>query len=155
MRATGPARPPRRSQRDDLPTDHPRRSRLRLLLIGDENAGEAAVVDPRFEIDDYLELARYFGVSIERILETHNHADHVSGHGRLAAATGATIYIHADAAPAYEHVAIEDGFELEVGQLLIRALHTPGHRPEHTAFALVDPRAGTTRGRCSPATRCS
>ena len=107
-------------------------------LIGDEDAGQAAVVDPRFEIDDYLELARYLGVSIESILETHNHADHVSGHGRLAAATGATIYIHVDAAPAYEHVAIEDGFELEVGQLLIRALHTPGHRPEHTAFALVD-----------------
>ncbi len=107
-------------------------------LIGDEKEGVAAVVDPRFEIDEYLELARYFGVSIEHILETHNHADHVSGHGRLAAATGASIYIHREAAPDYEHEAIDDGFELEVGQLLIRALHTPGHRPEHTAFALVD-----------------
>ncbi len=111
-------------------------------LIGDEKAGEVAVVDPRFEIDEYLELARYFGVSIEHILETHNHADHVSGHGRLAAATGAKIYIHRKAEPAYEHEAIEDGFELEVGRLLIRALHTPGHRPEHTAFALIDRNRG-------------
>ena len=59
-------------------------------LIGDERAGVAAVVDPRFEIDEYLELARYRGVTIEHVLETHNHADHVSGHGRLVAATGAT-----------------------------------------------------------------
>ncbi len=57
-------------------------------LIGDNRAGVAAVVDPRFEIDVYLELARYLGVQIEHVLETHNHADHVSGHGRLAAATG-------------------------------------------------------------------
>ena len=56
-------------------------------LIGDEDAGVAAVVDPRFEVDEYLELARYMGVSIEHVLETHNHADHVSGHGRLAAAS--------------------------------------------------------------------
>ncbi len=52
-------------------------------LIGDENAGVAAVVDPRFEVDEYLELARYMGVGIEHVFETHNHADHVSGHGRL------------------------------------------------------------------------
>ncbi len=107
-------------------------------LIGDEKAGKAAVVDPRFEIDEYLELARYSGVEIDAILETHNHADHVSGHGRLAAATGAKIYIHEDAEPDYEHEAIADGFELELGNLLVRALHTPGHRPEHTAFALID-----------------
>lgn len=111
-------------------------------LVGDEKAGVAAVVDPRFEIDEYLELARYFGVSIEHILETHNHADHVSGHGRLAATTGATIHIHRLAEPAYEHEPFDDGFELEVGQLLIRALHTPGHRPEHTAFALIDRKRG-------------
>ncbi|HZI90252.1 MAG TPA: rhodanese-like domain-containing protein [Thermoleophilaceae bacterium] len=111
-------------------------------LVGDEHAGVAAVVDPRLEIDEYLELARYIGVSIEHILETHNHADHVSGHGRLAAATGARIYIHRLAQPAYEHQPIDDGFELEVGQLLVRAFHTPGHRPEHTAFALIDRNRG-------------
>jgi len=60
-------------------------------LIGDDSAGVAAVVDPKLAIDEYLRLARYFGVQIEHILETHNHADHVSGPGRLARATGATM----------------------------------------------------------------
>ena len=111
-------------------------------LVGDEDAGVAAVVDPRFEVDEYLEHARYLGVDIEHVLETHNHADHVSGHGRLAAATGATIHIHRSAAPAYDHEPLDDGDELVLGSLVIRALHTPGHRPEHTAFALVDTRRG-------------
>ena len=107
-------------------------------LVGDDAAGIAAVVDPRFEIDVYLDLARYMGVRIEHILETHNHADHVSGHGRLAVATGATIHIHRLAAPDYDHEPFDDGWELELGDVLVRALHTPGHRPEHSAFALVD-----------------
>jgi hydroxyacylglutathione hydrolase len=111
-------------------------------LIGDEHSGIAAVVDPRFEIDEYLELARYHGVKIEHVLETHNHADHVSGHGRLVAATGARIHIHRAAAPSYDHEPFEDGWELALGSLLIRALHTPGHRPEHTAFLLTDTRRG-------------
>jgi hydroxyacylglutathione hydrolase len=111
-------------------------------LIGDEHAGLAAVVDPRFEIDEYLELARYRAVRIGHVLETHNHADHVSGHGRLVAATGARIHIHRDAAPGYEHEPFDDGWELRLGSLVIRALHTPGHRPEHTAFLLID----TSRG---------
>ena len=111
-------------------------------LVGDKESGHAAVIDPKFEIDEYLAHARYAGVSIEHVLETHNHADHVSGHGRLAAATGASIYVHEDAEPAYDHVGISDGYELEIGQLLVRAIHTPGHRPEHTAFALVDRNRG-------------
>jgi hydroxyacylglutathione hydrolase len=111
-------------------------------LIGDHRAGVAAVIDPRFEIDDYLSLARYVGVRIEHVLETHNHADHVSGHGRLAAATGASIHIHRDAHAEYAHEPFDDGWELELGSLRIRAIHTPGHRPEHTAFALVDARRG-------------
>jgi hydroxyacylglutathione hydrolase len=107
-------------------------------FIGDYSAGIAAVVDPRFEIDGYLELARYLGVEIGHVLETHNHADHVSGHGRLAAATGATIHINRIANAEYEHDPFDDGYELELGSLTVRAVHTPGHRPEHTAFALVD-----------------
>jgi hydroxyacylglutathione hydrolase len=107
-------------------------------FIGDHDAGLAAVVDPRFEIGAYLELARYLGVEIAHVLETHTHADHVSGHGRLAAATGATIHIHRLAEAQYEHEPFDDGWELELGELRVRALHTPGHRPEHTAFALID-----------------
>src|ERR671936_572184 len=105
-------------------------------LIGDEDAGLAAVVDPRLDIDEYLRLARYMGVRIEHVLETHNHADHVSGHGRLVASTGATIHIHRDARPDYDHEPFDDGWELELGALTVRALHTPGHRPEHTGDSL-------------------
>lgn len=112
-------------------------------LVGDDGAGVAAVVDPRFEIDAYLDLARYMGVRIEHILETHNHADHVSGHGRLAVATGATIHVHRLAEPDYDHEPFDDGWELVLGDVVIRALHTPGHRPEHTAFALIDRARGS------------
>jgi hydroxyacylglutathione hydrolase len=111
-------------------------------LVGDEDAGVAAVIDPRLEIDEYLRLARYLSVTIEHILETHNHADHVSGHGRLAAATGARIHVHRDAGAEYEHEPFDDGWELELGGVRVRALHTPGHRPEHTAFALIDTERG-------------
>jgi glyoxylase-like metal-dependent hydrolase (beta-lactamase superfamily II) len=111
-------------------------------IVGDDDAGVAAVVDPRFEIDEYLEYARYAGVHIEHVLETHNHADHVSGHGRLAAATGAVIHIHRDAEPAYDHEPFDDGWELELGDVRVRVLHTPGHRPEHCAFALIDAARG-------------
>jgi glyoxylase-like metal-dependent hydrolase (beta-lactamase superfamily II)/rhodanese-related sulfurtransferase len=107
-------------------------------LVGDGDAGVAAVVDPRFEIDEYLELARYMGVRIEHVLETHTHADHVSGHGRLAEATGATIHVHRAAGTEHPHEPFDDGWELALGRLRVRAIHTPGHRPEHTAFALVD-----------------
>jgi hydroxyacylglutathione hydrolase len=111
-------------------------------FIGDEKAGVAAVVDPRFDIDGYLELARYMHVRIEHVLETHNHADHLSGHGRLAAATGAVIHVHRDAEPDYDHEPFDDGWELQLGSVRVKALHTPGHRPEHTAFALSDTRRG-------------
>ena len=107
-------------------------------FVGDEDMGVAAVIDPRFEIDEYLELASYLNVRIEHVLETHNHADHVSGHGRLAAATGATIHVHRDAGVDYAHEPFDDGDEISLGSVRIRALHTPGHRPEHTAFALID-----------------
>jgi len=111
-------------------------------LVGDERAGVAAVVDPRLEVDEYLRAARFAGVSIEHILETHTHADHVSGHGRLAEATGATIHVSRLADAGYPNDPIEEGWELALGAVTIRALATPGHRPEHTSFALID----TSRG---------
>ena len=114
-------------------------------LIGDERAGVAAVVDPKIDVDPYLRLARFLGVAIEHVLETHTHADHVSGHGRLRAATGATIHVHRAAGPGYEHEPFDDGFALELGDVRVLAVHTPGHRPEHTAFALVDRRRDAGR----------
>jgi len=107
-------------------------------LIGDHKARVAAVVDPRFEIDEYLSLARYLGVQIEHVLETHNHADHVSGHGRLASATGATIHIHREALPDYEHEPFDDGWELELGSLVIRAMRPT---PRWSSRQLVMPPA--------------
>jgi len=118
-------------------------------LVGDDAAGIAAVIDPRFEIDVYLDLARYMGVRIEHILETHNHADHVSGHGRLALATGATIHVHRLAAPEYEHEPFDDGWELALGEVVARALHTPGHRPEHTATSPSASSQPSSKGSCS------
>ena len=111
-------------------------------LVGDDDAGVAAVIDPRLDVDEYLRLARYMGARIEHVLETHNHADHVSGHGRLLAATGATLHIHRLAEPDYAHEPFDDGWELDLGSLRITAIHAPGHRPEHTCFTLTD----TARG---------
>jgi hydroxyacylglutathione hydrolase len=102
------------------------------------DGGEAAVIDPKWEIEDYLQLADEQGFRITHILETHNHADHVSGHGRLAAATGAAIYAPHEAGVDYEHVPLADGDTLTVGEVRIKALETPGHRPEHLAFTVAD-----------------
>jgi hydroxyacylglutathione hydrolase len=111
-------------------------------LVGDTSAGVAAVVDPQWDIDAYLRLSRLHGVRIEHVLETHNHADHVSGHGRLARATDAAIHIHRLADAGYPHDAIDDGWTLRLGTVEIEAVHTPGHRPEHTSFAVRDALTG-------------
>jgi hydroxyacylglutathione hydrolase len=112
-------------------------------LVGDPSAGVAAVVDPQWDIDPYVNLARLHGVRIEHVLETHNHADHVSGHGRLARASGATIHVNELAGAEYEHEAFGDGWRLDLGSgISIEALHTPGHRPEHTSFLLRDAERG-------------
>jgi hydroxyacylglutathione hydrolase len=107
-------------------------------LVGDTDAGVAAVIDPQWVIEPYLRLSRLHGLRIEHVLETHNHADHVSGHGRLARATGATIHIHELAEAEYPHESFTDGWSLGLGRIEIEALHTPGHRPEHTSFLLRD-----------------
>jgi hydroxyacylglutathione hydrolase len=114
-------------------------------LVGDEQAGVAAVIDPRLEVGEYLRLARFLGAHIEHVLETHTHADHVSGHGRLVQATGAIVHVHRAAGAGYPHEPFDDGFELALGDVVVRALHTPGHRPEHTAFALTDARRDAGR----------
>jgi hydroxyacylglutathione hydrolase len=102
------------------------------------DGGEAAVVDPKWRIEDYLELAHEHDVRICHVLETHNHADHLSGRGRLVAATGATLHVSAEAGAEYDHEPLEDGTTLELGDARITALRTPGHRPEHLAFVVED-----------------
>jgi glyoxylase-like metal-dependent hydrolase (beta-lactamase superfamily II)/rhodanese-related sulfurtransferase len=102
------------------------------------DGGEAAVIDPKWEIEDYLALAEEERFEITHVLETHNHADHVSGRGRLVEATGATVYAPKQAGVAYEHVPLADGDAVEVGGVKIIALATPGHRPEHTAYLVED-----------------
>ena len=97
-----------------------------FYLVGTRTPGGGR--GPKLDIDEYLSLARYMGVSIEHILETHNHADHVSGHGRLANATGATIHVHRDARPDYDHEPFDDGWELALGPCAC-ARCTLRHRP--------------------------
>jgi hydroxyacylglutathione hydrolase len=103
-------------------------------LIGDESAGEAVVVDPAYAIEPYLAEAERSGVRIVRVLETHTHADHLSGHGRFALEHDVPVSIHPLAEPEYAFDAIGDGGEVKVGGVAIRVIHTPGHRPEHCCF---------------------
>jgi glyoxylase-like metal-dependent hydrolase (beta-lactamase superfamily II) len=103
-------------------------------LVGDGAAGEAVAVDPPYAIEPLLAAAERAGVRIVRVLETHNHADHVSGHGRLALEHDVPVSIHALADVAYPCEPFEDGDEIALGSLTVKVLHTPGHRPEHSCF---------------------
>jgi len=105
-------------------------------LIGSE--GEAAVVDPRRDVDEYLEEAKRDGLTIRHIIETHLHADFVSGHRELAARTGARIYIGAKAGAKFEHVPVRDGDEISFGAVTLRFLETPGHTPESVCVLVTD-----------------
>jgi len=102
------------------------------------DAGEAAVVDPMWEVDEYLRLAEEHDFRIVHVVETHNHADHVSGRGRLAKATGASIHISKEAGVDYDNEPLADGDALDVGKARLVALATPGHRPEHMSFIVED-----------------
>jgi len=105
-------------------------------LIGDSGAGEALVVDPAYAIEPYLEAAEQEGLRIIRVLETHTHADHVSGHGRFALEHGVTVSIHPVAEPEFPFDPLDDGQIVRVGSVPVRVIHTPGHRPEHCAFVV-------------------
>ena len=107
-------------------------------LIGDPGTGEAVVVDPALAIEQYVEAAAEAGVEIRRVLETHTHADHLSGHGRFALEHGLPVSIHPLAEPEYPFAPLADGDVLQVGSVRIRVVHTPGHRPEHCAFVVED-----------------
>jgi glyoxylase-like metal-dependent hydrolase (beta-lactamase superfamily II)/rhodanese-related sulfurtransferase len=100
--------------------------------------GEAAVVDPLRDIDEYLKLAEEHKVKIKYIFETHFHADFVSGHLDLAKATGATIVYGPLTNAAFDFHLAKDGEEFGIGHLKIKVLHTPGHTLESTCYLLLD-----------------
>jgi hydroxyacylglutathione hydrolase len=103
-----------------------------------ESDGEAAIVDPIREIESYIALANSRNAKIKYVFETHFHADFVSGHIDLAKKTGAKIIFGPQAETSYEVYNAKDGEEFKLGDLSIRALHTPGHTPESTCYLLLD-----------------
>ena len=107
-------------------------------LIADESAGLATVIDPIRDVDVYLDAARERDLRISHVVETHLHNDYVSGGRELAALTGATHVIGAGAELRYEHRPIRNGDVFDVGRLRFMALETPGHTPEHVAYAVAD-----------------
>jgi glyoxylase-like metal-dependent hydrolase (beta-lactamase superfamily II)/rhodanese-related sulfurtransferase len=112
-------------------------------LVGCEREGVAAVVDPgRADVEPCLALARAKGLRIVHVLDTHLHADHVSGARELAEAAGADVGLHEAADVRYPHAALRDGQRLRLGSVELRVLHTPGHTPESMCLVVTD----TSRG---------
>jgi len=105
-------------------------------LLG--SGGEAAIIDPRRDVDLYLKAAADRGLKTRHIFETHLHADFVSGHRELAERTGATVYIGAAAGAKFPHAPLTDGFELRMGKVQIRAIETPGHTQESVCLVVTD-----------------
>jgi glyoxylase-like metal-dependent hydrolase (beta-lactamase superfamily II)/rhodanese-related sulfurtransferase len=105
-------------------------------LIG--SGGEAAVIDPQRDIDIYLEDAKAHDLTIKHVIETHCHADFVSGHHELAARTGARIYFGASAPVKFNFVGVHDGDEITMGNVKLRFIETPGHTPESISILVFD-----------------
>lgn len=103
-------------------------------LLGDDAGGVCAVIDPRRDVGVYLDLARQHHARITHILETHIHADFVSGSRELQAETGAPIYVGAAEGYGFEHTPLREGDTLSLGSLTLKVLHTPGHTPEHVCY---------------------
>ena len=105
-------------------------------LIGSN--GEAAIVDPRRDVAVYIEAAKAKGLQIRHVIETHLHADFVSGHRELAEKTGARIYFGAKAGAKFSHVPVKDGDEIRMGKVKLKFLETPGHTPESVSIVITD-----------------
>ena len=108
-------------------------------MIGSD--GEAAVVDPRRDVEEYLQEAAAAGLKIRYVVETHLHADFVSGHREMAERTGAQIVFGAKARAGVPHRAVEDGDEIRLGRVVLRFLETPGHTPESVSVLVIDTEA--------------
>ena len=113
-------------------------------LIGSE--GEAAVVDPQRDVDQYLDEAEAQGLKIKYVIETHLHADFVSGHRELAARTGAEIVFGKEAGATFPHRAVREGDEIKLGNVSLRIMETPGHTPESICVLVTETSQGE-RGR--------
>ena len=105
-------------------------------MLGSE--GVACVVDPQRDVNLYIDEANARGLKIEHIIETHLHADFVSGHVELAARTGAKIYLGAATPSPIPHVAVHDGDEIQLGRVKLRFLETPGHTVESISIVVTD-----------------
>ena len=105
-------------------------------LIGSE--GDAVVVDPQRDVDQYIEEAGAQGLKIKYVIETHVHADFVSGHRELADRTGAEIVFGKAAGAMFPHRGVSDGEEITIGKVRLRVLETPGHTPESICLLVID-----------------
>ena len=113
-------------------------------LFGCGTHGKLAVVDAHVElVDDYIATAARLGTPIVAVFETHLQADHVSGLPLLVERVGATAYLPAGAGIEFEHVALEDGDVVELGNTVVTAIATPGHAPAHHAYTVADRRRGS------------
>ena len=120
---------------------------LLSYVIGDGTSGTAAVIDPRADVEIYLDLARRRKLSITHVFETHIHADFMSGARELAARTGtARVYVSHEGGAnyGYEHQPVRHGDIFEFGSLLLKAQHTPGHTPEILAYLAFEKNRPTT-----------
>ena len=115
-------------------------------FVGCQATKEALVIDPKRDIDTYLEISKKENLKITHVTETHIHADFLSGARELAHATGAELLLSDEGGPdwlyQYPHTGLKDGQIFKVGNLKIQALHSPGHTPEHICFLLTDMPAG-------------
>jgi glyoxylase-like metal-dependent hydrolase (beta-lactamase superfamily II)/rhodanese-related sulfurtransferase len=108
-------------------------------LVASRSSRQAAVIDPQYDVEPYLDLATDRGYTIVHVFDTHLHADHLSGNRRLAANTGARLWLHEAADVEFPFAALHDGDEVQVGQVVLRAIHTPGHRPEAVSLLVINP----------------
>ena len=108
-------------------------------LIGSE--GEGAVVDPQRDVDQYIDEAKAQGLSIKYVIETHLHADFVSGHRELAERSGSEIVFGEKAGATFPHRAVREGDEIRLGKTLLRFIETPGHTPESISVLVIDTEA--------------
>ncbi|MEK6618086.1 MAG: MBL fold metallo-hydrolase, partial [Nitrospirota bacterium] len=108
-------------------------------LIASRQSHEAAIIDPSLDAEQYEALLRERDFQLRHVIDTHVHADHVSGARQLRARHGAELCLHESARVAYPFRSLKDGEELALGQLRLRVLHTPGHRAELISILIVNP----------------